>query len=89
MTGKFELGQVVGTSAAVAELTQAQMFSMIARHHTGDWGSELCAEDQRANEYALKHGERILSRYTVDGQSYYVITEWDRSVTTLMRVEDY
>ena len=88
MTGKFELGQVVATATAAHELTQGQMLAMIYKHHTGNWG-ELCNEDKRANEDALKFDARILSRYNVGTEGYYVITEWDRSVTTLMNVRDY
>jgi hypothetical protein len=85
---RFQLGQVVATAAAVEALTQADMVKMLAAHEMGDWG-ELCAEDKRLNEQALKSRERILSRYNLGNQGYYVITEWDRSVTTIMRVEDY
>ena len=85
---KFQLGRVVGTPGAIEQLTRADIVGMLAAHEMGNWG-ELCAEDKTANEYALKNDGRILSRYNRGGQGFYVITEWDRSVTTLMRVEDY
>ena len=88
ITKKFELGQVAVTATAAAELPQMDMFAMFAAHQAGEWGN-LDASDKKANEAALKNGDRILSRYEHPTGSYYVITEWDRSVTTLMRVEDY
>lgn len=95
----FELGQVVATAALVEELnehfngdedfTNLAIFVLLEQHRHCNWG-DLCAEDKRANEYALNHDERILSRYNLkSGTEVYIITEWDRSVTTIMRVEDY
>jgi hypothetical protein len=84
---KFELGRMVMTAAA-STLDPIAMTTMLRAHSTGNWG-DLNEADKRANESALKNGERILSRYNKDGQGYYVITEWDRSYTTIMRVEDY
>ncbi len=61
----------------------------LTRHQTGDWG-DLDDEDKEANAYALREGERILSVYhTESGIKTYVITERDRSVTTLLLPEDY
>jgi hypothetical protein len=95
----FELGHVVATLALVYELnerhngdenfTNLMIFALLEKHRHCEWG-DLCAEDKKANEYALKNGERILSRYNMEnGPSVYIITEWDRSLTTVMRVEDY
>jgi hypothetical protein len=48
----------------------------LRRHHCGDWGEELCAEDMQANEDALKYGTRLLSRYrTAKGARLYIITD--------------
>jgi hypothetical protein len=94
IASKFSLGQVVATTALVYELESAQLnahdeiIAMLRLHASGNWGV-VCDEDKQTNEYALKHGERILSRYEVGEISVYVITEWDRSATTIMRVEDY
>jgi hypothetical protein len=88
MTARFDLGQTVITAAADSLLDYAQRIEMLTRHVSGDWGV-LDKEDKAANERAIKLGDRILSRYEIDGQAYYVITEWDRSVTTILRVEDY
>ena len=85
---KFELGQVCATAAAVAQLDTIAMYTMLTAHSRGEWG-DLCEADKRANENALKNDGRIVSKYGKDGNDYYVITEWDRSVTTILRVEDY
>ena len=61
----------------------------LRRHHCGDWGEELCAEDKQANEDALVHGTRLLSCYrTAGGARLYIITEWDRSMSTLLLPEE-
>jgi hypothetical protein len=61
----------------------------LARHVTGDWG-ELEDEDRAANEAAVAEGTRLLSAYTVaSGEKLWVITEWDRSVTTFLLPEEY
>lgn len=59
------------------------------RHATGDWGG-LDPADKRANDSALANGERLLSAYPLrDGTKVWIITEWDRSVTTLLLPSDY
>jgi len=62
---------------------------LIKRHVSGDWG-DVCADDAEANEAALKDGDRILSVYhTSKGEKVYVITEWDRSATTVLLASEY
>jgi len=82
----FELGQVVATRTALA--TDVNLVELIRRHHSEDWG-ELDGSDKRANYMALQLGGRLLSKYIAGGHSFYVITEADRSATTIMLVEDY
>ena len=60
----------------------------LARHRSGDWG-ELDPQDRRENERSLKHGWRILSSYPVGDKTVWVITEADRSVTTILLPEEY
>lgn len=55
---------------------------------SNDWG-DLCDDDKRLNDQALIDGGGLLSAYGVAGQKLYVITEWDRSVTTMLLAEDY
>ena len=86
--GRVELGQIVATPGALATLEAAQVSpaELLARHIRGDWG-EVDKEDWQANDQALKEGMRLLSAYTLPGtgEKLWVITEWDRSVTTLLR----
>ena len=61
----------------------------LLRHVHGDWG-ELCAEDRRENERSLRLGNRLLSAYrTRTDEKLWVITEWDRSATTLLLPTEY
>jgi hypothetical protein len=87
----FALGQIVATPGALEALEQAQQTpqEFLTRHVQGDWGT-LDAHDQQANQRAVKEGHRILSAYTTKtGTRLWVITEWDRSVTTLLRPDEY
>ena len=86
---KFSLGLTVCTAAAMAELEFPDMLLALSRHATGDWG-DLCAEDIYFNELALIRGERLFSVYhSVKGVKFYVITEWNRSATTILLPGDY
>ena len=67
---------------------RAHPFDFLARHATGDWG-ELCAFDRRQNEIALRDGYRVLSSYTRRRGGVWIITEADRSVTTILLPEEY
>jgi hypothetical protein len=92
----FELGQLVATPAALDALATSgeEPLPYIHRHVCGDW-IEMDPNDQRANALAVKEGHRILSAYTLlpltlrNGRKIWLITEWDRSVTTLLLPEDY
>ena len=85
----FPLGAVVATAAALAEIPILAIHAALDRHTAGDWGN-LCEEDRLANEHALAEGERLLSAYeTVGGTTFWIITERDRSVTTVLLPEDY
>ena len=87
----FALGQVVATPGALDALTAAGQTpaELIDRHVTGDW-HELPPEDRAENLRSLEHGNRIFSAYTLANQQrIWVITEWDRSVTTLLLPADY
>ena len=86
----LRLGQVVATPAALAhcELHGTDALQLIGRHCNGDWG-DLGADDVAANVHAIQHDLRVLSAYSVCGAKLYVITEWDRSVTTLLMASEY
>jgi hypothetical protein len=87
----FELGHVVMTAGAAALGVDFAPF--LARHAKGDWGS-LDSFDKRQNDIAVKEGYRILSAYDVpveDGETerIWIITEWDRSVTSVILPSEY
>lgn len=88
---RFEPGQICATPGALEAMNQAEQSPMefIGRHLYGDWG-EVCADDRQANEEALEHGLRLLSAYrTKSGVKLWVITEADRSVTTVLLPSEY
>ena len=92
-TKRVTLGQVVATPGALAALEAAGPTPLpyLALHARGDWGEALCAQDTLANDQALRHGERLLSAYflPLTGQKLWIITEWDRSATTLLLPDEY
>jgi hypothetical protein len=90
MTAQIPLGRVVATPGALKLLSEIgeDPFDFLARHETGDWG-ELCAFDRRQNEIALRDGYRVLSSYPLGTQRVWIITEADRSVTTILLPEEY
>jgi len=86
---KFTLGKLVATPAALSALTAEDILSALSRHVRGDWG-ELDECDRRENDYALERHLRIFSAYVADnGTTFWVITEADRSATTVLLPEDY
>jgi hypothetical protein len=93
----FKLGRTLCTPAAQQSLIDAGIpedgvlgcfHHILTRHLSGDWG-ECCDEDKATNDQAVKSGARILSVYTVSGVKLWVITEADRSYTTILLPEDY
>lgn len=87
----FPLGQTVATPGALAALDEANQFPIefLRRHARGDWGS-IHPEDRQTNEEALRCGWRILSAYlTRRNEKIWIITEADRSATTLMLPDEY
>jgi len=90
MTGvvRFPLGQVAITANASLRLATEQVFAALRRHASGDWG-DLCPDDTLANDTALQQGGRLFSAYGQGQHRFWVITEADRSVTTVLLPEDY
>jgi hypothetical protein len=86
---EFSLGRLVATPNALSHLSEAEILTAITRHLSGDWG-ELGEEDWLINDAAVKNGSRLLSVFpTGKGVRFWVITEADRSATTVMLPEDY
>jgi hypothetical protein len=90
LPSKFHLGQVVSTPAVLEHFRENDLIPLeyITRHAAGDWG-EVDAEDRAANDAAVRHKDRLLSAYTVEGRKFWIITEADRSTTTLLFPEEY
>jgi hypothetical protein len=86
---KFPLGQIVATPHVLTAVHPDEMLKALSRHVRGDWGN-LDAEDVQTNERGLKHGGRLFSEYhSSQNVKFWIITEWDRSVTTVLLPEDY
>lgn len=88
---RFALGQLVATPGALESLQKAGQspLELIARHVTGDWG-DLGEEDKQENEFSVEKGYRILSAYRLEsGEKVWVITEADRSATTILLPSEY
>ena len=85
----FPPGQIVATPGAL-ELTEQGVFldTYLKRHLRGDWG-DLGEEDKAENEFSLNAGYRLLSAYTTPAGRLWIITEADRSVTTLLTPDEY
>lgn len=85
---KFPMGQIVATTG-VNELLRNDssllplLNALVNRHNAGDWGT-VCAEDKAENDFAVKNGLRILSSYILGDAKIWIITESDRSVTTIL-----
>jgi hypothetical protein len=86
----FSLGRTLATPGALVVMQGLDIspLALLSRHQRGDWG-DLGDEDKRSNEEALKLGSRILSAYRFDTVRLWVITEADRSATTILLPEEY
>lgn len=89
MASKFRLGRTVITSAALELLHPDDVHSALHRHAGGDWG-EVCPEDWSENELSVEQGFRLLSVYRDrHDRKFWIITEADRSATTILMPDDY
>jgi hypothetical protein len=87
--GKFDLGDVAVTNGVMENFRQPFVILCLTRHRLGDWGA-LDDEDKEANDNALHGRERLLSAYLApNGEKLYVITEWDRKLTTVLMPDEY
>ena len=91
---KFEIGKIFITRGVDTMATHNSIFAdfvnkSFKKHCNGDWG-DLNQEDQQTNEKALLNGDTLLSKYNFDNNtSIYIITEWDRSSTTILFPNEY
>lgn len=85
----FELGQLMMTPGVAEHTDHAERMAAITRHVQGDWGN-VPPEDAQQNEWALENSARILSSYVSESRiAFWIITEADRSATTLLLPEEY
>ena len=85
----FQLGQVVTTRGVLEVITDLTMKRALVRHQAGDWG-DICPDDHAENQLSLEHGFRLMSVYEYEGQpKFWIITEADRSATTILLPEEY
>ncbi len=85
---RFQPGRIVATANLLSTLPDVDLSPYITRHLNGDWG-EVCPAGAQLNEEAVSDGLRILSAYTVNDTKIWIITEADRSSTTVLLPEDY
>lgn len=87
---KFKLGALLITADAMDELDAKALepLPFLFKHAQGDWG-DVCEEDRLANDFALTNEERIVSFYNIGEEKLCIITEYDRSATTLMLLSEY
>ncbi len=89
---KVITGKILATPGALEHLAQlgVSAASLLDRHMRGDWG-DVCDEDKAANDYAAQRPLRLLSSYGMgpDVENIWIITEADRSVTTVLLPSEY
>jgi hypothetical protein len=86
---KFAFGRLVATPSALQQIPEEEILRALSRHLEGDWGT-LESDDWKANQRALEGGGRLFSEYhSVQNVKFWIITEADRSVTTVLLPEDY
>lgn len=89
MSAKLELGRTYITPAAMSELEAEDVAASLRRHADGDWG-DVGPEDRGENDFAVSRRLRLFSVYhDRHGTKFWVITEADRSATTVLLPEDY
>ena len=99
VTSALQLGQLVATASISSHMSadlsfHSFVFTSVLRHQEGDWG-EVCEEDRYVNDLALTSGSRIVSVYlcstehSYESDRIFIITEADRSVTTVLWAGEY
>jgi hypothetical protein len=84
----LSLGQLVQTPGVMREIDAGSLMACLNRHTNGDWG-DLCEDDKNSNDLAVIEGDRVLSSYKLGNKKLWIITEYDRSITTLLLPEEY
>lgn len=84
----LHLGRIVATANVAGRFNHDQLFPLLCRHVSGDWG-DVDPGDWRLNDDAVQNGDRVMSVYEIDNQTLWIITEADRSVTTILFPSEY
>ncbi len=88
-TSGFHPGRLVATPGVLDAVPRDELMNAFYRHLYCDWG-DISEQDKRMNDNALKHGERLLSAYrSSGGTKFWIITEADRSYTTILLPSEY
>ena len=86
---RFFMGRLLITPNAQCRLSPGEIIDALRRHIGGDWG-DVCQQDREANEFALVNDLRLFSVYhTSNAEKFWIITEADRSATTILMPGDY
>lgn len=85
---RFPLGRLLITTNAQGQLKPEEVNAGLSRHASGDWGN-VCKDDAQQNDEAMIDGDRLLSSYPGKAGTFWIITEADRSATTVLMPEDY
>ncbi len=86
---KFSTGRLLSTPGALAKVSPEEMFAALSRHVQGDWGT-VDEHDRKENELSLRQGFRLVSVYhTQTRVKFWIITEADRTSTTVLLPEEY
>jgi hypothetical protein len=89
LEARFQLGKIYVTPGASDAISDEERIDALRRHVRGDWG-EVCDEDKAENDFAIDKYLRVLSAYTTtSGVRFWIITEADRSVTTILLPDEY
>lgn len=85
----FPMGRIVMTRGVQASIAADEILVAVIRHSQGDWGN-LCEEDEKRNDEAMVYSMRLFSQYLAsDGTKFWIITEQDRSYTTILLPNEY
>jgi hypothetical protein len=89
MAVMFEVGQLAITPGAQELIPMKEVEIALSRHAAGNWGN-VCDDDRAQNEWALHNDARLMSVYESDaGEPFWIITEADRSSTTILLPSEY
>lgn len=89
----MKYGNLYATAGIAADMEQdrqftAEVLEAFRRYQMGDWGV-VCPEDRQLNDLSATHDERVLAAYETSKGRIWIITEWDRSATTILYPSEY